>query len=65
LMFLKGYTHPARYLDLAARHKIPASLAGRLPPTSAYKHVQFATLSQIKKAAQVLMEQWGPKMSGS
>jgi putative spermidine/putrescine transport system substrate-binding protein len=65
LMFLKGYTHPARYLDLAARHKIPAALARRLPQASAYKHVQFATLSQIKKATAVLMEQWGPKVSGS
>jgi putative spermidine/putrescine transport system substrate-binding protein len=65
LMFLKGYTHPARYQDLAARHKIPASLARRLPPASAYKSVQFATLKQITAASQVLQEQWGPKMSGS
>jgi putative spermidine/putrescine transport system substrate-binding protein len=65
LMFLKGYTHPARYQDLAGKHKIPESLARRLPPAGAYKNVRFATLSQINAAAKVLQEQWGPKMSGS
>src|SRR4051794_17556251 len=65
LMFLKGYTHPARYLDLAARHKIPASLARRLPQAIAYKQVKFATLKQLAAASKILQEQWGPKMSGS
>jgi putative spermidine/putrescine transport system substrate-binding protein len=65
LMFLKGYTHPARYLDLAAKHKIPASLARRLPPVIAYKQVKFATLKQLAAASKILQEQWGPKMSGS
>jgi putative spermidine/putrescine transport system substrate-binding protein len=65
LMFLKGYTHPARYLDLAATHKIPASLARRLPPAIAYKQVKFATLKQLAAASKILQEQWGPKMSRS
>ena len=65
LMFLKGYAHPARYLDLAAKHKIPASLTRRLPPASAYKNVEFATLEQVNAAEKVLQEQWGPKMGGS
>lgn len=65
LMFLKGYTHPARYTDLARRGVVPASLAAKLPPAEFYKDVQFATLSQIAKATQVLMQQWGPKVAGS
>jgi putative spermidine/putrescine transport system substrate-binding protein len=65
LMFLKGYTHPARYADLAKRHKIPAALAAKLPPAAAYKHARFATLDQINKAQAVLAEQWGPKVAGS
>jgi putative spermidine/putrescine transport system substrate-binding protein len=65
LMFLKGYAHPARYLDLAAKHKVPASLARRLPPASAYKNVEFATLEQVNAAQKVLQDQWGPKVSGS
>jgi putative spermidine/putrescine transport system substrate-binding protein len=65
LMFLKGYTHPARYADLAKRDKIPAALAAKLPPAAAYKHARFATLDQINKAQAVLAEQWGPKVAGS
>jgi putative spermidine/putrescine transport system substrate-binding protein len=62
LLWLKGYTHPARYLDLAKRKKIPASLAKRLPPAAAYKHVKFATPDQITKAQAVLQDQWKSKM---
>lgn len=65
LIWLKGYTHPARYLDLAKRNVIPAALAKLLPPASAYAKVQFASLAQITAAAAVLQEQWGPKVSGS
>lgn len=65
LLFLKGYTHPARYTDLAKRNKIPAALAAKLPPAEAYKDVRFATVAQINTAQQVLQEQWGPKVAGS
>lgn len=65
IMFLKGYTHPARYQNLASRGKIPAALAKKLPPASAYASVKFATQSQIAAASQVLQEQWGPKVNGS
>jgi putative spermidine/putrescine transport system substrate-binding protein len=62
LLWLKGYTHPARYQDLAKRKKIPTALAKRLPPASAYKHVKFASPNQIVKAQAVLQEQWKAKM---
>jgi putative spermidine/putrescine transport system substrate-binding protein len=65
LLFLQGYTHPARYADLATRGKIPAALAARLPPAAAYKHVKFATIAQITAAQKILFEQWGPKVAGS
>jgi putative spermidine/putrescine transport system substrate-binding protein len=65
LLWLKGYTHPARYLDLASKNKIPAALAKKLPPASAYKSVKFASLTQIANASKVLQEQWGPKVGGS
>jgi putative spermidine/putrescine transport system substrate-binding protein len=65
LMFLKGYTHPARYADLAKRDKIPAALAAKLPPAEAYKNVKFATIPQINAAQAVLQAQWGPKVAGS
>ena len=65
LLFLKGFTHPARYLDLAKRKKIPANLAKRLPPASSYQHVKFATLAQITAASQIVADEWGPKVLGS
>jgi putative spermidine/putrescine transport system substrate-binding protein len=65
LLFLKGFTHPARYLDLAKRGKIPAKLAKRLPPASSYQHVKFASLAQINAASQVVVAQWGPKVLGT
>ncbi len=65
LLFLKGYTHPARYQDLVSHNKVPAALAKRLPPAASYKNVTFASQKQIAAASQVLQEQWGPKVSGS
>lgn len=65
LIWLKGYTHPARYLDMAKRDVIPAAVSKLLPPASAYAKVQFASLAQLTAAAAVLQEQWGPKVSGS
>lgn len=62
LLWLKGYTHPARYLDLAKRGKIPAALAKKLPPAASYKHVKFASLKQVTAAATVLQQQWHAKM---
>ena len=65
LLFLKGYTHPARYADLAKRNVIPKALAAKLPPASAYAGIQFASLAQITNAQAVLQDQWGPKVSGN
>jgi putative spermidine/putrescine transport system substrate-binding protein len=58
LLFLKGYTHPVRYLDLAKRNVIPAALAAKLPPAASYKNVQFATTAQITKANLLVQDQW-------
>lgn len=58
ILFLKGYTHPIRYNDLAARGKIPAALAAKLPPAAAYKNVPFATPAQVTKANAIVQAQW-------
>jgi putative spermidine/putrescine transport system substrate-binding protein len=65
LLFLKGYTHPARYADLAKRGVIPAALSAKLPPPEAYAGLKFPSLKQISNAQTVLMAQWGPKVSGN
>jgi putative spermidine/putrescine transport system substrate-binding protein len=64
VLFLKGYTHPARYNDLAKRSKVPSSLASKLPAASNYKGVHFATIAQITKAQALLTAQWHAKMGG-
>ena len=42
LLFLKGYTHPARFQDMSKRGVVPKSLIAKLPPAQDYKTVKFA-----------------------
>jgi len=58
LMYLKGYAHPIRYNDLAARNKIPADLAAKLPPADAYKKAVFPTLDDLNAAKKYITENW-------
>ena len=62
LLYLAGYAHPARYLDLASKNLIPASLAAALPPASDYKGIVFPNDAQTTKAASVLAAKWGKLM---
>jgi putative spermidine/putrescine transport system substrate-binding protein len=62
LLWLKGYSHPARYLDLAKRKKIPAALLRGLPPASVYSKIRFASSGQQTKAKNLIAEQWPAKM---
>jgi putative spermidine/putrescine transport system substrate-binding protein len=59
LGFLKGYTHPVRYADLAKRKLIPAALSAKLTAGESYASVKFATAQQIAAA------QWGAKVTSS
>ena len=43
LLWLKGYSHPARFQDLAKRKKIPAALLKALPSSKLYARVKFAS----------------------
>ena len=62
LIFLKGFSHPARFKDLAKRKKIPASLLKALPSPAAYAKVRFASLSQISKAKAKINAEWSAKV---
>ncbi len=64
LLYLEGFTHPARYADLAKRNVIPAAVAATLPAASSYANIQFATQDQLTAASKVVTEQWGPKVAG-
>ena len=65
LAWLEGYAHPVRYADLVKQGKVPATLAAKLPPASAYAKAQFPTVAQTKRAGQVLQQQWGPVVVGA
>ena len=58
LIFIKGYCHPIRYIDLAARGVIPADLAAKLPSDELYAKAVFPTLEQLNKHKAVLGEKW-------
>lgn len=56
--WLKGYCHPIRYNDLAARNAIAADVASKLPPAANYASAQFPTLDQYNKATELITKSW-------
>ena len=58
LIWLKGYAHPIRYADLAARNVVPADLAAKLPPAAAYAKAVFPTLDQQAAAKAFITANW-------
>jgi len=64
LIWLKGYSHPARFQDLAARHAIPKKLLASLPSAAAYAKVKFASLKQIADGTAKVKAEWGDKVGG-
>lgn len=58
LLWLKGYGHPVRYADLAARNVIPQDLADKLPPASAYANIVFPTLDQQEALKTQIADGW-------
>jgi putative spermidine/putrescine transport system substrate-binding protein len=64
LLYLKGFSHPARFTDLVARKVVPKALIAALPPASFYTGVKFASLGQITKAKAVVAANWGPQVLG-
>jgi putative spermidine/putrescine transport system substrate-binding protein len=58
LIWLKGYGHPIRYADLAARNVIPDELAAKLPPASYYAKAVFPTLPQQGAAKTYITGNW-------
>jgi putative spermidine/putrescine transport system substrate-binding protein len=62
VLYLKGFTHPARFNDLAKRNKLPKSLLNALPPASIYAKVQFASIAQQTAAKNLIAQQWPSKV---
>jgi putative spermidine/putrescine transport system substrate-binding protein len=64
LLWLKGYSHPALFADLAARKAIPKALTAALPSAAIYNKVKFASPGQNNKAKALVASDW-PKKVGS
>jgi len=62
LLWLKGYSHPARFQDLAKRNVIPKSLLAALPAASIYSKVKFASSGQQTAAKALIAQQWPSKV---
>lgn len=58
LLWLKGYGHPARFNDLAARGVVPAELAAKLPPAEAYAKAVFPSIEDQEKAKAAIATGW-------
>jgi putative spermidine/putrescine transport system substrate-binding protein len=62
LLWLKGYSHPARFADMARRKAIPAALLKALPSAKLYESVKFAGPSAQTKAKPVVSTDWPAKV---
>ena len=62
LLWLKGYSHPARFTDLARRKVIPKSLLTALPAADLYAKVKFANAAQQTAAKAKIAAEWPTKV---
>jgi putative spermidine/putrescine transport system substrate-binding protein len=58
LGWLKGYCHPIRFNDLAAKGKIPQDMLAKLPPADAYKKAVFPSLDDQAVSKEAITKQW-------
>ncbi len=58
LLWLKGYSHPARFQDMAKRKKIPSALLKALPSAKLYARVKFANAAQQTAAKAKIAAEW-------
>jgi putative spermidine/putrescine transport system substrate-binding protein len=62
LLWLKGFSHPARFQDLAKRKVIPKALLTALPAASIYAKVKFASAGQQTAAKAKIASDWPSKV---
>ena len=63
-LWLKGYSHPARFQDLDEQGELDEAALASLPPAQSYEDVQFPNNEQTEAAKALVAEQWGPKVAG-
>jgi putative spermidine/putrescine transport system substrate-binding protein len=58
LLWLEGFSHPARFQDLSDRDVIPQNLLDALPSADLYADIEFPTPEQSDAATQVIADGW-------
>jgi putative spermidine/putrescine transport system substrate-binding protein len=64
LLWLKGFSHPARFADMAKRKVIPKALVDALPAPALYAQVRFASAGQLTAARAKIASEWPSKVGG-
>lgn len=57
-LYLKGYAHPSRFVDMAARGVIPADMMAKLPPAELYQKATFLTVDQLNTSKAYITDNW-------
>ncbi len=65
LLWLKGYCHPIRFNDLAAKKAIPQDLLDKLPPAASYEKAVFPSLDEQAAFKDVITKQWDSVVGAS
>ena len=58
LGWLKGYCHPVRFNDLAAKGAIPQEVMDKLPPAEAYEKAIFPSLDAVNANSDAIKAGW-------
>jgi putative spermidine/putrescine transport system substrate-binding protein len=62
LLWLKGFSHPARFADMAKRKVIPKAMLNALPAPALYASVKFASGGQQTAAKAKISSEWPAKV---
>ena len=62
LLWLKGFSHPARFTDMARRKVVPKALVDALPAANLYAQVKFASAGQLTAARNKIAADWPSKV---
>jgi putative spermidine/putrescine transport system substrate-binding protein len=62
LLWLKGFSHPARFTDMSRRKVVPKALVNALPSANLYAKVKFASAGQLTSARNKIAAEWPAKV---
>lgn len=57
-LYLKGYAHPARFVDMVARGVVPQEMLDKLPPADLYNKAVFLTVEQLNTSKTYITDNW-------